>query len=74
MLIGHSIAKHEATDVVTYKLVQNDIVGMGSRDGVSSYTIWKCYKGEMKERVANGIKNKQAVDLIWADIVAGIQK
>lgn len=74
MLIGHTIAKHQATDIISYQLIQNDVVGMGERDGVFSYTIWKCDKGEMKKRVADGIKNKDAIDLIWADVCSGIQK
>lgn len=74
MLIGHTVDTHKATDIVDYKLVQNDVVGMGAHDGVFSFTIWKCTKGEMKKRVIDGIKNKEAAYMIWEDVKRGVQK
>lgn len=77
MLLGHTVETHKANDLVTYKLIQNDVVGMGDRDGVFNFTIWKCTvtsSGVSRKRIVDGIRNKDAVYMIWEDVKKGEQK
>lgn len=74
MLLSHTIDTHKATDRITYKLLQNNVVGMGSADRIFSYSIYKYDGSEVVRRIIDGIKNQQAVFSIWDDVKKGEQK
>lgn len=74
MLLGHTIDKHSANEFVQYKLIQNDVVGMGSHDGPFCWTIQKYFDGRPESRIIDGVKNKEAALMIWEDVKAGKQK
>lgn len=71
MLFSKCIDKHVATDIITYKLMMN-----GNRENPSySFTILKCDNAhDSFKKIVDGIKSKSAVDLIWSDVVKGVQK
>lgn len=72
MLFGHCIKTHVATDVIIYKLIEN--VNPTTKEKYS-YSIWKCNTmHDTRLNVIDGIRNKAAVDLIWNDVVNGLQK
>ena len=71
MLFTRCIEKHVATDVITYKLMEHG----NYVDPHHSYSIWKCNTvHDTRTDIIEGIKNKKAVDLIWRDVVNGLQK
>lgn len=74
MLLSHVIDTHKATDHITYKLLQSNVVGMGSMDRIFSYSIYKYDGKEVVRRIIDGIKNEQAVFSIWNDVKKGEQK
>lgn len=74
MLLSHVIDRHQATELCTYELLQNNIVGMGTRDGVHSYTILKNNSDTKPKRIIDGIKNEKCALQIWEDVKAGLQK
>lgn len=70
MLFTKCLSEHPATDVITYRLmVHSD----GRRP--YSYSIWKVniMDGNI-DKICRSIKSKMAVNLIWGDILNGIQK
>lgn len=77
MILSHPIEKHYPESmVIHYELMENNIVGMGKRDGVHSYTIIKIDNESHKihKKICDGIKNKNAVMAIWHDVKMGVQK
>ncbi len=74
MLLGHTIDKHEVNEHVTYKLIQADLVGMGPTRAFS-FSIYKYCDGEKQMRdIIHGVKNKEAVMMIWEDVKRGEQR
>lgn len=71
MLFSHCIETHVATDIITYKLMEH-----GNRENPHySFSILKCDNAhDTIKKVVDGIRSKPAVDLIWSDVVKGIQK
>lgn len=66
MLFGKIIETYQATDVITYKLVSYENV---------SFSIWKCdTKHDRTKNICGCIKSRDAVMLIWSDVLAGLQK
>ena len=82
MILSKCLAKYspEGT-VVTYKLLRNDVVGMGPTR-THSYSIIKEFAGETigevttksYKKIVDGVKKETAVLDIWEDVKAGIQK
>lgn len=77
MILSKRLDKHNVNEKVFYEYLQNEVVGMGPKR-VHSYSIVKVYVRTDDDKsyhwIANGIKSKDASELIWADVVAGIQK
>ena len=74
MMLSRTVAKYiPQGKSVMYELLQNEVVAMGPTR-VHSYSICKSYNEKNLHWVVRGVKSKEAVDLIWADVVRGIQK
>lgn len=60
---------------VKYVLLENHVVAMPNA-GLHSFSIVKEYAetGKIMNTIADGIKSEEATMLIWADVIAGIQK
>ena len=79
MMLSRTADKY-VSGQVTYKLMENHVVDMPNA-GLFSYSIIKVYaKREWEKdtaqsyhKIIDGIKNRDAVMLIWEDVKAGIQ-
>ena len=71
MLFTKCIAEHPATDVITYKLMAHSSNG----NYIHSYSIWKVniIDGNV-DKICRSIKCKMAVNMIWGDVINGLQK
>ena len=72
MLFSICKKKHEATRIITYELWEHqDYMGYPH-----SYSIKKrnTMNNDIVSVIAKAVRSKQAIDLIWADVVAGEQK
>ena len=72
MLFSLCIEKKQATDRITYELWAHK----SSNNNIHSYSIKKRdnLSNEVVYTIARSIKSKQAIYLIWNDILTGIQK
>lgn len=74
MLFSKCIAAYmpPTSNIIIYKLLQNE---NATTKEIHSYTILKYnMKHDTGSKIASGIKSKKAIDLIWNDVVNGIQK
>lgn len=70
MLFTKCIAEHKATDIITYRLMAHM-----DYKRPHSYSIWKVnVMDDHADKICRGIKSKIAINLIWGDILNGIQK
>lgn len=66
MYFGKKLAVHVATSVITYKLISY---------GDEFYSIAKCdVVHDSIKWIARNIRNKDAIMLIWNDVINGAQK
>lgn len=70
MLDTKCIARHDANEVITYKLLAHS-----DYKRVVSYSITKVnVMDDHTIRICSGIRSRMAISLIWGDILNGIQK
>lgn len=72
MLFSLCKEKHQATQVITYELWEHQ----SATGQPHSWSIKKrnTLDNHIQRVIAESIKSKQAIDLIWSDILAGEQK
>lgn len=70
MLFTKCLAEHVATEVITYRLMVHT-----DYNRPHSHSIYKVnvMDGHV-DKICRNIKSKMAVNLIWGDILNGIQK
>ena len=68
MRIGKTIETLKATSIITYKLIEytgiTTVYSIAKMDNEHDTIKW----------IAKSIHNKQAIDLIWNDVLSGLQK
>ena len=74
MTLSKPILKYQPNKIICYVLLENNIVGMGAQRVHSYSIIKKNMSTNSYTSIVSGIKNREAIDLIWHDITTNKQK
>ena len=71
MVISKRLAEYQKSEHVMYKFLENHY---SSGKITYSINVWSISENKMMRRKVDSVVNKEAAQMIWDDIVSGVQE
>ena len=71
MVFSKKLAEHQKSEHILYKFMENQY-SSGKR--TYSILVWSIEKNAMLHRKVDSIMNREAAQMIWDDIISGVQE